>query len=123
MATATGVIDHVVRPHVALTEDKYLRGPASAGPGEAFLPATMPPGVARIVTNVLALFAARDMAQHCTPMPMFARDVVWDAPPFLLRCARRCVCVSSCVCVWGGWGGGGLHAHACPGGVHGLACV
>jgi hypothetical protein len=44
----------------------------------------MPAGVARIVINILSLFEARSMAQHCTSMPMLSRDVVWDAPPFLL---------------------------------------
>lgn len=82
--SATGIIDHVVRPHVAVTEDKYLRQPASAT--ESFLPSNMPMGVARIVTNILALFEARTMAEHCRPMPIMSRDVVWDAPPFLLRC-------------------------------------
>lgn len=82
--SATGIIDHVVRPHVAITEDKYLRQPA--GSVESFLPSNMPPSVARVVTNILALFEARTMAEHCAPMPIMSRDVVWDAPPFLLRC-------------------------------------
>lgn len=84
--SATGIIDHVVRPHVALVEDKYLRQPASAS--ESFLPSNMPMGVARVVTNILSLFEARTMAEHCRPMPIMSRDVVWDAPPFLLRCDR-----------------------------------
>lgn len=53
--SATGIIDHVVRPHVAITEDKYLRQPSTGG--QAFLPSNMPAGVARIVTNVLSEFA------------------------------------------------------------------
>jgi hypothetical protein len=81
--SATGIIDHVVRPHVAITEDKYLRQPAGAV--ESFLPTNMPAGVARAVNNVLYLFEARTMAEHCRPMPLLSRDVVWDAPPFLLR--------------------------------------
>lgn len=80
--SATGIIDHVVRPHVAMTEDKYLHQPTSTT--ESFLPTNMPGGVARVVNNILALFEARTMAEHCRPMPMMSRDVVWDAPPFLL---------------------------------------
>jgi hypothetical protein len=72
-----------VRPHVATTEDRYLHAPVSSS--RAFLPSDAPPGVARVVSNLVALFEARDMASHCAPMPVLARDVVWDAPPFLLR--------------------------------------
>lgn len=81
--SATGIIDHVVRPHVAVTEDRYLRQPTSAI--ESFLPSSMPLGVARVVNNVLWLFEANSMGEHCRSMPMLSRDVVWDAPPFLLR--------------------------------------
>jgi len=81
--SATGIIDHVVRPHVATTEDKYLREPSTGV--ESYLPGTMPPAVARIVNAMLYLFEARTMAEHCRPMPLMAKEVVWDAPPFLLR--------------------------------------
>lgn len=74
---------HLFLPLQATTEDKYLLQPSSAS--ESFLPSNMPLGVARIVNNILALFEARTMAEHCRPMPIMSRDVVWDAPPFLLR--------------------------------------
>lgn len=101
MATATGVVDHVLRPHVATVEDKYLRTPSSGG--EAYLPQDAPPGVARVVGGIVRLFEARSMHDHCAPMPMLARDLVWDAPPFLLRCGVEGRCwtlLGAALCCW-----------------------
>ncbi|WIA32154.1 hypothetical protein OEZ86_003003 [Tetradesmus obliquus] len=83
--SATGLIDHVVRPRVAQTEAKYLEAENMAATGaQTFIPGQWPSGVARVVSNVLALFEARTMSEHCAPMPVLSKHVVWDAPPFLL---------------------------------------
>lgn len=83
--SATGLIDHVVRPRVAQTEAKYLEAENMAATGaQTFIPGQWPSGVARVVSNVLSLFEARTMSEHCAPMPVLSKHVVWDAPPFLL---------------------------------------
>eukprot|EP00882_Tetradesmus_deserticola_P000028 GHRQ01000029.1.p1 GENE.GHRQ01000029.1~~GHRQ01000029.1.p1 ORF type:complete len:558 (+),score=216.73 GHRQ01000029.1:166-1674(+) len=83
--SATGLIDHVVRPHVAQTEQKYLDADNVAATGaQTYIPGQWPAGVNRVVSNVLALFEASTMSEHCAPMPILAKNVVWDAPPFLL---------------------------------------
>eukprot|EP00879_Flechtneria_rotunda_P012241 GHRR01012784.1.p1 GENE.GHRR01012784.1~~GHRR01012784.1.p1 ORF type:complete len:437 (-),score=154.01 GHRR01012784.1:1418-2728(-) len=81
--SATGIIDHVVRPHVATTEDAYLKT-NNVGPSETYIPTQLPAGVASIVNGITQLFEARTMGDHCRVMPLLARNVVWDAPPFLL---------------------------------------
>lgn len=73
---ATGLIDHVVRPHVAHVEDVYLMGKNAAGTTESYIPSQMPAGVQRIVTGILSLFEARQMLEHCESMPLLAKDVV-----------------------------------------------
>eukprot|EP00878_Enallax_costatus_P027734 GHUV01029883.1.p1 GENE.GHUV01029883.1~~GHUV01029883.1.p1 ORF type:complete len:355 (-),score=107.59 GHUV01029883.1:374-1438(-) len=83
--SATGIIDHVVRPHVATTEEKYLDGiQGVAGASQSYTPNNWPMGVDRIVTNIIRLFEARNMGEHCASMPIMAKNVVWDAPQFLL---------------------------------------
>jgi hypothetical protein len=83
--SATGIIDHVVRPHVATTEEKYLDGiQGGVGASQSYTPNNWPSGVDRIVTNIIRLFEARNMGEHCASMPIMAKNVVWDAPQFLL---------------------------------------
>jgi hypothetical protein len=71
-----GLVDHVVRPHVAQVEDAYLNGRNVAGTTETYIPSQMPLGVGRIVSGVLSLFEARQMRDHCEAMPLLAKDVV-----------------------------------------------
>jgi hypothetical protein len=47
-------------------------------------PGNLDAGTERIMLGFRQLFRARTMQEHCDVMGLFARDMVWDAPPILL---------------------------------------
>ena len=76
------LIDHIVRPKVANTEDAYTREGGSRYVS-TYTPDSLPPEVARIVNGVARLFSARSMTEHCEIMGLLSKNLIWDAPPIL----------------------------------------
>lgn len=43
------------------------------------------PGAVRIINGLRQLFGARTMEDHCQVMGLFSKDLIWDAPGFMVQ--------------------------------------